>query len=82
MRYGMILVLAMMLMVTAGAASTSPSKGDMKKMYAENLRLKAESEQLEKNLAELTLQIEQTKKAIANLQYVETENENWMKNIK
>jgi uncharacterized protein YlxW (UPF0749 family) len=74
MRYGMILVLAALFMVTADATPTSPSKEEMKKIYAENLRLKDESDQLDKKLAELNLQIEQTKKAIANLQYVEAEN--------
>jgi|WetSurMetagenome_2_1015567.scaffolds.fasta_scaffold95203_2 hypothetical protein len=75
MRYGMILIVATILMVTAGAASTSPSKADMQKIYPENLRLKGESDQLDKKITELNLEIELTQKAIANLQYVEAENQ-------
>jgi uncharacterized coiled-coil DUF342 family protein len=74
MRYTMILVVAVILTITAGAAPTSPSKDEMEKIYAENLRLRAESDQLDKKIVELNLQIEKTKKAIANLQYVEAEN--------
>ncbi len=75
MRHVIFWVIVTMFMVTAGSASTSPSKDDMKKIYAENLRLKAESDQLDKKMAELNLEIELTKKAIANLQYVEAENQ-------
>jgi len=72
----MLFLLASLLLLTGGTGV--PSQDQMSKMYAENLRLKAESEQLDKQLAELNLQIEQTKKALANLQYVEQENGKWM----
>jgi prefoldin subunit 5 len=73
MRYVLVLLSGLGLM--AGAAANSPSREQMKQIYAANQRLKVQAEQLDMQLAQIERQIEHTKKAIANLQYVEAENE-------
>jgi hypothetical protein len=78
MRYALVFVLGLAIAAGVGAAAGSDSKAQMRTLYEENMRLKEECAQLDKTLADLTFQIELTKKAVANLEYVQAENEKFM----
>jgi len=74
MRYMIGLGLLLVLTAVAAGPGDSSSKDELKMVYAENLKLNEESRELDKQLAQMNLQIEQTRNAVANLQYVEKEN--------